>query len=109
AVAVGVIVGSNAFKLAAMLGLRAVIAAQVRARHELLGLEAFVGLWVLVVALLVVTGVLDGTSGAVLAAAVAVPYVVLLTAGPQLARRLPLGVAEARFVRRSFGERHRRE
>src|SRR4029077_538176 len=63
----------------------------------------------LVVALLVVTGVLDGTSGAVLAAAVAVPYVVLLTAGPRLARRLPLGVAEARFVRRSFGEGHRRE
>jgi cation:H+ antiporter len=109
AVAVGVIVGSNAFNLAAMLGLSAVIAARVRARHELLELEAFVGLWLLVVALLVVTGVLDGTSGAVLAAAVAVPYVVLLTVGPGLALRLPLGGSEARFLRRSFGERHRRE
>jgi cation:H+ antiporter len=109
AIAVGVVVGSNAFNLAAMLGLSAVVAARVRARHELLELEAFVGLWLLVVTLVVVAGVLDGTTGAVLAAAVAVPYVALLTVGPRLARRLPLGVAEARFVRRSFGERHRRE
>ena len=109
AVAVGVVVGSNAFNLAAMLGLSAVVAARVRARHELLELEAFVGLWLLVVALLVVADALDGTSGVVLAAVVAVPYVALLTIGPRLARRLPLGVAEARFVRRSFGERHRRE
>ena len=109
AIAVGVVVGSNAFNLAAMLGLSAVVAARVRARHELLELEAFVGLWLLVVTLVVVAGILDGTAGAVLAAAVAVPYVALLTIGPRLARRLPLGMAEARFVRRSFGEHHRRE
>src|SRR5438552_3022021 len=109
AVAVGVVVGSNAFNLAAMLGLSAVVAARVRARHELLELEAFVGLWLLGVMLAVVAGSLDETIGAVLATAVALPYVVLLTAGPRLARKLPLGVAEARFVRRSFGEPHRRE
>jgi cation:H+ antiporter len=109
AVAVGVVVGSNAFNLAAMLGLSAVVAARVRARHELLELEAFVGLWLLAVMLAVVTGSLDSTIGAVLAAAVVVPYVALLTAGPRLARRLPIGVSEARFVGRSFGERHRRE
>jgi cation:H+ antiporter len=39
---------------------------------------------------------------------VVVPYIGLLAAGPRLARRLPLGVAEARFVHRSFGEPHRR-
>ncbi|MGZ4391924.1 MAG: hypothetical protein ACXVRK_07395 [Gaiellaceae bacterium] len=109
AVAVGVVVGSNAFNLAAMLGLSAIVAARVRARHELLELEAFVGLWLLAVMLAVSAGGLDGTIGAVLAIAVAVPYVALLTAGPWLTQRLPLGVAEARFIRRSFGERHRRE
>ena len=41
-VAVGVVVGSNAFNLAAMLGLSAIVAARVRARHEALELEAFV-------------------------------------------------------------------
>ena len=109
AVAVGVVVGSNAFNLAAMLGVSAVVAGRVKARHETLELEAFVGLWLLAVMLAVVAGGLGATSGGVLVAVVAVPYVALLAAGPRLARKLPLGVAELRFVRRSFGERHRRE
>jgi len=109
AIAVGVVVGSNAFNLAAMLGLSAVIAGRVRARHETLELEAFVGLWLLAVMLAVVAGGLGATTGGLLVAVVAVPYVALLAAGPRLARRLPLGVSESRFVGRSFGERHRPE
>src|SRR5258706_8081756 len=52
--AVGVVVGSNAFNLAAMLGVSAVVAGRVRARHETLELEAFVGLWLLAVMLAVI-------------------------------------------------------
>jgi cation:H+ antiporter len=107
AVAVGVVVGSNAFNLAAMLGLSAVVAGHVRARHETLEIEAFVGLWLLAVMLAVVTGGLGAAFGAVLVAVVVVPYVALLAAGPRLARKLPLGVAESRFVRRSFGKGHK--
>jgi len=107
AVAVGVVVGSNAFNLAAMLGLSAVIAGHVRARHETLEIEAFVGLWLLAVMLAVVAGGLGATFGGVLVAVVVVPYVALLAAGPRLARKLPLGAAESRFVRRSFGKGHR--
>jgi cation:H+ antiporter len=107
ALAVGVVVGSNAFNLAAMLGVSAVVAGRVRARHETLELEAFVGLWLLAVMLVVVAGGVGAPAGGVLVAVVTVPYVLLLAAGPRLARRLPLGVAESRFVRRSFGERHR--
>ena len=107
AVAVGVVVGSNAFNLAAMLGLSALVAARVRVRHETLELEAFVGLWLLAVMLAVVAGWIGATAGAVLVAVVAVPYVLLLAVGPRLARRLPLGAAESRFVGRSFGELHR--
>jgi cation:H+ antiporter len=106
-VAVGVVVGSNAFNLAAMLGLSAVVTARVRARHETLELEAFVGLWLLAVMVAVVAGALGGRVGGVLVAAVAVPYVALLAVGPRLARRLPR--AESRFLLRSFGEQHRRE
>jgi cation:H+ antiporter len=103
-VAVGVVVGSNAFNLAAMLGLSAVVTARVRARHETLEVEAFVGLWLLAVMLAVVAGGLGSTAGAVLVAAVVVPYVALLSAGQRLAPLLPR--AESRFVRRSFGEPH---
>ena len=109
AVAVGVVVGSNAFNIAAMLGLSAVVAARVRARHEALELEAFVGLWLIAIALAVVAGGLGATTGTALVAIVVVPYVALLAAGPRIARRLPLSASESRFVRRSFGESHRRE
>lgn len=108
AVAVGVVIGASVFNIAAMLGLSAVVTARIRARHESLELEAFVGLWMIAVAIAVAAGALDGTLGAVLVAVVAVPYVTLLAAGPRLARRLPLTAAESRFLGRSFGERHRR-
>src|ERR1700749_3150397 len=107
AVAVGVVVGSNAFNLAAMLGLSAVVAARVRARHETLELEGFVGLSLLAVMLAVVAGWLGSTAGVILVAVVAVPYVLLLAIGPRIARRLPVGPAESPFIGRSFGEPHR--
>jgi cation:H+ antiporter len=109
AVAVGVVVGSNAFNLASMLGLSAILAGRVRARHEALELEGFVALWVVAVACAVAAGGLDATLGMALSALVALPYVTLLVAGPRLARRLPLGLGRSVFVQRSFGERHRRE
>jgi len=101
AVAVGVVVGSNAFNIAAMLGLSALVTARVRARHETLELEGFVGLWLLAVTLAVVAGGLGATIGSVFIAAVAIPYVALLAAGHRLVRR-------SRFFERSFGESHRR-
>jgi cation:H+ antiporter len=107
ATAVGVVVGASTFNIAAMLGLSAVVTGCVRGRHEALELEGFVGLWVIAVTLAVVAGALGETAGGVLVAAVVVPYVVLLAAGPRIAQRLRLGVAESRFLRRSFGEGHR--
>jgi cation:H+ antiporter len=107
AVALGVVIGASTFNIATMLGLSAVITARIRARHETLELEAFVGLWMLAVATALATGGLGGSAGVVLVAVVAVPYVTLLAVGPRLARRLPLSAAESRFLGRSFGETHR--
>jgi cation:H+ antiporter len=99
AVAVGVVVGSNAFNIAAMLGLSAVLAARVRARHEALEIEAFVGLWLVAVVLAVVAGWIGAIVGIALAACVVLPYVFLLACGP--------GRIHGRFLSRSFGEPHR--
>src|SRR4051812_10490660 len=52
-VAVGVVIGASTFNIAAMLGLSAVVTARIRARHESLELEAFVGLWMIAVAVAV--------------------------------------------------------
>src|SRR3954452_8625652 len=93
AIAVGVVVGSNAFNLAAMLGISAVVAGRVRARHETLELEAFVGLWLLAVMLAVVAGGLGATAGGVLVGAGVVPYVAVLVAGARLGRGGPLVAA----------------
>jgi cation:H+ antiporter len=107
-VAVGVAVGASAFNIAAMLGLSAVVTARIRARHEALELEAFVGLWMIAVVVAVAGGIIGGTAGTVLAGIVAVPYIALLAAGQRLVRLLRLGADESRFVQRSFGEEHRR-
>jgi cation:H+ antiporter len=106
-VAVGVVVGSNAFNIAAMLGLSALVAARIRARHEALLLEAFVALWVTAVACALVAHAFHPALALALIAVVVVPYVALLAGGPRILRRVPLGVDPARFFRRSFGEGHR--
>ena len=108
-IAVGVVVGSNAFNIAAMLGLSAIVAGRVRARHEALELEAFVGLWLVGVTCAVVGGAFGAGVGMVLVAVVALPYVFMLAAGPRRLRRLPLGIGRGRFLRRTFGEGHRPE
>jgi len=93
-VAVGVVVGSNAFNLAAMLGLSAVVAKRVRARHEALKIEAFVGLWFVAVCLAVVAGGIGGRLGIALVAVVALPYLFLLGRGepPEHARERGVNV-----------------
>jgi cation:H+ antiporter len=107
-IAVGVVVGSNAFNIAAMLGVSAILTARVRARHEALELEGFVALWVVAVACGVFADAFSPTIGLVLVTLVAAPYVALLAAGPRLTRRLPLGIRPLHFIQRSFGESHRR-
>jgi cation:H+ antiporter len=109
AVAVGVVVGSNAFNIAAMLGVSAILAKRVRARHETLELEGFVALWMVGVACALVAGGFGGTVAGILVALVALPYTFLLVAGPRRLRRLPLGIGSSRFIQRSFGEQHRPE
>ena len=93
-VAVGVVVGSNVFNLAAMLGLSAVIVARVRARHDATELEAFACIWFVVVSLAVVVGWIGGVVGLILVALVAVPYVFLLGRGepPELPRTRAIDV-----------------
>jgi cation:H+ antiporter len=107
-IAVGVVVGASTFNLAAMLGLSAVVTARIQARHETLELEAFVGLWMVGAATAVAAGALGSTTGIVLVAVVAIPYVVLLALGPGILRRVRLSRRETRFVERSFGESHPR-
>jgi cation:H+ antiporter len=87
----GVILGSNVFNLAALLGLSAIVAGQIGLHRRVVALGGAVAMWVAVVCLLAVTGLLPVLAGLVLALAILVPYVILLgTAGQGMEQiRLP--------------------
>ena len=97
-VGVGVVLGSNVFNLAAMVGLSAVICGRVRLHREALAVEGAVGLAVTLIAAALVTKLFGAAVTLVLLALVLLPYLLLLSLGP--ARTMPR-------LRGFFGESHR--
>jgi cation:H+ antiporter len=97
-VGVGVVLGSNVFNLAAMVGISAIICGGIGIRREALAVEGAVGVASTVVVGLLILTVLGPWVTLALLALVLIPYLVLLAAGPARAPR-PL--------RRFFGEPHR--
>jgi len=94
-VGAGVVIGSNVFNLAALLGLAAVVAGWIGFHRRVVVLSGLPAVWVAVVCLLTVTAVIVPAAGLALAAVVLVPYVAVL--GMRRARmerlRLPAGWA----------------
>ena len=92
-VGAGVVIGSNVFNLAALLGLSAVVAGRVAFHRRVVLLGDVPGVWVAVVCLLTVAAVVSPVAGLALALVVGVPYVAVL--GMRRARmerlRLPAG------------------
>jgi len=76
-VGTGVVIGSNVFNLAALLGLGAVVAGRIGLHRKVIALGGAVALWVAVVCLGTVEGVVDGAVGLGLVLVVLGPYVVL--------------------------------
>ncbi len=78
AVGAGVVLGSNVFNLAALLGLGAVVAGRIRLHRRVIALGGTIAIWVAVVSVAVVSGALPDAIGLVLAVAVLAAYLVLL-------------------------------
>ena len=89
-VSVGVLMGSNVFNLAAMLGLSALLVGSVRLPREALLLEGLVGAFATATTAAVLLGWLPALPAVLLLGCVLVPYVLLLIRGPALLRRLPV-------------------
>jgi cation:H+ antiporter len=88
-VGAGVVLGSNVFNLAALLGLGAVVAGRIGLHRRVVLLGGAIAGWVAVVAVAVVGGVLPVPAGLVLAVAVLGLYLVLLgTEGRGIAGRI---------------------
>ena len=87
-IGVGVVVGSNVFNLAALLGLSALVAGHVRIHRHGLLLNGGVALAVTGIATALVLGSIGAVASTVLLFAVFVPYVVLLSLQPARIERL---------------------
>ena len=98
AVGAGVVLGSNVFNLAAMIGLSAVLCGGIRIRREALAVEGAVGVAATVVVSALILKLIGAWAALALLVLVLVPYVVLLARGPARAPRQLV---------RFFGERHR--
>jgi cation:H+ antiporter len=88
-IGVGVVLGSNVFNLAALLGLGAVVAGAIRLHRTVVVFVGGVGAWVVAAALVVVAGGLPPVLGLVAVLLLLVPYLVI-SAAPRVAQRLPL-------------------
>ena len=89
-VGLGLILGSNLFNLASLLGLSAVVAGGVRARAAVIVFNGGAGLAVLVVAALLIGGVIDGALCLSLMGLIFVPYVAVSSLHPRQVEALRL-------------------
>jgi len=74
----GVVIGSNAFNLAALLGLGAVVSAFIALHRRVIVLGGIVAMWIATWCVLAATGVVGPLLGLILAASVLVAYLVTL-------------------------------
>ena len=86
----GVIIGSNVFNLAALLGLGAVVAGGIALHRRVVLLGGVVGIWVAVACLVTVLGLLSPAAGLIAVLVVLLPYLAILAAGHARLQRMAL-------------------
>jgi cation:H+ antiporter len=86
----GVIIGSNVFNLAALLGLGAVVAGGIALHRRVVLLGGVVAIWVSAACLVTVLGLIPPTAGLIAVLAVLLPYLLALGAGHARLQRLAL-------------------
>jgi cation:H+ antiporter len=103
-VGAGVVMGSNVFNIAALLGLPAVIAGRIALHRRVIALEGVVAVWVAAACLLTVIGVVPAEIGLALVLVVLVPYAFALGAPHEWLRRVRLPTAWVRWLRTAIAE-----
>jgi cation:H+ antiporter len=88
-VGIGVVVGSNVFNLAALLGVGALVAGRIALHRDVVVLEGALALWVCAVTSACLAGLVGPGVGLLLVAVALGPYVAVAAAGPARTARLP--------------------
>jgi cation:H+ antiporter len=100
----GVVIGSNVFNLAALLGLGAVVAGRIRLHRRVVVLGGAVAMWVAAACLAVVLGLVPPVAGLAAASGAVAAYAIVLGAGEQGLGRLPLPRAWISWLRSAVAE-----
>ncbi|MGO8687337.1 MAG: sodium:calcium antiporter [Candidatus Dormibacteria bacterium] len=106
-VGAGVILGSNVFNIAALLGLSALVAGSIRFRRRVVILGGLIAIWIAAVCLVAVLGVIPPAAGLALAGAALLGYVALLGADRGVLRRLAGRHGWAHWLRAAVVEEER--
>jgi len=91
AVSAGVVIGSNVFNLATLLGLSAVVAGRIGLHRRVVLLNGAIGTWVAAVSLLVVVGAFPPAAGLALVLAAVGPYALIAALPARRRRGIPVG------------------
>ncbi len=100
----GVVIGSNVFNLAALLGLSAVVAGQIALHRRVIEMNGAIAVWIALACLLVVLGAITPLIGLLGVLAVMVPYVVILGIDHDRLARLRLPRAWGRWLEAAVSE-----
>ncbi len=103
-VGAGVVIGSNVFNLATLLGLGVLVAGRIALHRKVVVLAGAVALWLASVTVVTVTAPVPPAAGLGLVLAVVVPYVVILGAHRNGVRRLPLPTPWTRWLFEAVSE-----
>jgi cation:H+ antiporter len=100
----GVVIGSNVFNLAALLGLAAVMAGEIELHPRVILLEGIVATLIATICLAVVLGGPGAGIGLLAAAAVLIPYLLVCGIRPERLRELGLPSAWANWLSQAIAE-----
>jgi cation:H+ antiporter len=103
-VGAGVVIGSNVFNLAALIGLASVIAGAIALHPRVVELAGAVALWIAAVALVVVTGCASSLVGVALALALLLPYGAVLGVRHERLTHLRLPASWTRWLIAAISE-----
>ena len=100
----GVVLGSNVFNLAALLGLGAIVAGSIALHRRVVLRDGTTAIWVAAVSTVVVTTGLDAGLGILLVLIVVVPYVFVSVSSPVTLQRLGLPRTWVSWMTRAVAE-----
>lgn len=104
AVGAGVVLGSNVFNLAALLGLVGLVAGRTRMHRRVIALDGSAGLWVAGVTAVAVGTALPAGAAVAACLLVLVPYLATLSGQDRLLRRVPVPARARRWVLTAVAE-----